>query len=48
MLSEMGIMVFMAFWKALATPKGVLISNKAPQAPGNATNVRLLRYKCTT
>ena len=26
MLSEMGIMVFMAFWEALATPKGVVFN----------------------
>ena len=24
MLSEMGVMVFMAFWEALATPTGVV------------------------
>jgi hypothetical protein len=26
MLSEMGVMVFMAFWEVLATPEGVVFS----------------------
>jgi hypothetical protein len=35
MLSEMGVMVFMAFWEALATPKGVVIDQLSQRVAGN-------------
>jgi hypothetical protein len=34
-LSEMGAMVFMAFWEALATPEGVVFSQLSQPVAGN-------------
>jgi hypothetical protein len=35
MLSEMGVMVFMAFREALATPKGVVVDQLSQGVEGN-------------
>jgi hypothetical protein len=35
MLSEMGVMVFMAFWEVLATPKGVVFDQLSQRVAGN-------------
>jgi len=35
MLSEMGVMVFMAFWEVLATPEEVVFSQLSQRLAGN-------------
>jgi hypothetical protein len=35
MLSEMGVMEFMAFWEALATPEEVVFSQLSQRLAGN-------------
>jgi hypothetical protein len=35
MLREMGVMVFMAFWEVLATPKGVVFDQLSQGIAGN-------------
>lgn len=35
MLREMSVMVFMAFWEALATPEGVVFDQLSQRVAGN-------------